>query len=84
MHNCTGGAVQVRRKNSGWYYVKFQGNPGDVAVVQVRADPTPETGCAIVTKVPLGLGVDTNAFNVFTFKCTELHAMDLNFSLVVT
>lgn len=67
-NNCTGGKIEVRRASTGVYFVKFAGDPADLAVAVPNQDDasTEFSGDAdnVLTVGKIGSGPDAGAFRV--------------------
>jgi hypothetical protein len=83
VHNCTGGAVQVRRVVAGQYRVKFLGNAALIGTVQVRTKDATAPSCSVLSRLTAGDGVDANAFRIHLFNCGTTTNTDVDFSLVL-
>jgi hypothetical protein len=83
VHNCTGGAVQVRRVVAGQYRVKFLGNAALIGTVQIRPKYATAPSCSVLSRLTAANGVDTDAFRIHTFNCATTANTDVDFSLVL-
>lgn len=69
-HNCSGGAVEVRRDAEGVYFIRFAGNPAALAVGQNNIDIDghfADDHDTIVNVGKVGTGADAGAFRVETY-----------------
>jgi hypothetical protein len=84
--NCSGQAVQVKRSGTGNYQVRFPGNPGTMAFVNVREC---SAGVCVLTTYPNAFisritgGTDTGAFEVLVYDAGTTTARDAQFDVLV-
>jgi hypothetical protein len=66
-NNCATGSVQVRKARTGLYFVRFNGNPAELAVTAPNADSFPPDSVNndnVITVSKITSGADIGAFRV--------------------